>query len=133
MINRIANAHWIVVLLIVAGGLIQSATAAEFKVDPAHAFVDFRISHLGYSTVVGRFNTFEGTFTWDKDNPSSASIEVTVATASIDSNWAERDKHLRGEDFLDAKKYPQVVFKSTKYAGDATGPPLCSCPTRLVQ
>ena len=121
MINRITNGHWLAALLIAVSSLLQSATAAEFKVDPAHAFVNFRISHLGYSTLVGRFNTFAGNVSWDKSNPSSAAIELTVETESIDSNWAERDKHLRGEKFLDHKKFPQVVFKSTKYTGDASG------------
>jgi polyisoprenoid-binding protein YceI len=71
--------------------------------------------------LTGRFNQFAGTFEWDKDNPSTAAIEVTVETNSIDSNWAERDKHLRGEDFLHVEKFPKATFKSTKYTGDAMG------------
>ena len=121
MISRIANVHWIVALLIAGGGLLQSATAAEFKIDPSHSFVNFRISHLGYSTMVGRFNTFDGSFSWDNGNPSGAAIEVNIEPASVDTNWAERDKHLRGEKFLNAKKFPQASFKSTKYTGDVTG------------
>lgn len=101
--------------------LSASASAAEYKIDLSHAFIQFEISHLGYSTLVGRFNDFEGNFTWDKANPSSAAINVTVRTASIDSNWAERDKHLRSEEFLNVEKFPTAVFKSTKYSGDATG------------
>ncbi len=102
-------------------GLGVSAQAAEYDIDQGHAFIQFRISHLGYSTVVGRFNKFSGTFNWDKENPGASSIEVTVETNSIDSNWAERDKHLRGPDFLDVEKYPTATFKSTKYIGDAKG------------
>lgn len=103
-------------ILICAG-----AQAAEYKIDLSHAFIQWEISHLGFSTLAGRFNDFEGTFTWDQADPSSASIEVVVNTASIDSNWAERDKHLRGEDFLDVEQYPTAVFRSTKYHGDASG------------
>ena len=99
----------------------QFAAAAEYDIDPSHAFIQFRIHHLGYSMLVGRFNKFEGAFTWDKDNPQAAVINVTVETASIDSNWAERDKHLRNEDFLNVDKYPQATFKGTKYTGDASG------------
>jgi polyisoprenoid-binding protein YceI len=98
-----------------------SASAAHYEIDPSHAFIQFKISHLGYSVLTGRFNTFAGSFTWDKDNPGASTIEVTVETASLDSNWAERDKHLRGEDFLHVDKYPEAVFKSTKYTGDASG------------
>ena len=101
--------------------LTGAAFAADYKVDLSHAFIQFEISHLGYSTLVGRFNDFGGTFSWDQADPTSAAIEVTVKTASIDSNWAERDKHLRGEDFLEVEKFPTAVFKSTSYAGDASG------------
>lgn len=109
-------AHVVLAMLLSPG-----AWAAEYKVDLSHAFIQFEISHLGFSTLVGRFNDFEGGFTWDKANPASASIEVRVNTASIDSNWAERDKHLRGDEFLDVEQYPTAVFKSTKYHGDASG------------
>jgi polyisoprenoid-binding protein YceI len=101
--------------------LVAPAGAAQYDIDLSHAFIQFRISHLGYSVLNGRFNQFAGTFEWDKDNPSAASIEVTVETNSLDSNWAERDKHLRGPDFLDVEKYPKATFKSTKYTGDAKG------------
>ena len=101
--------------------LAAPVNAAQYDVDLSHAFIQFRILHLGYSVLNGRFNQFGGTFEWDKDNPSTASIEVTIETNSIDSNWAERDKHLRGADFLDVEKNPKASFKSTKYTGDANG------------
>ena len=110
-------------LVIAASATLLSgmASAADYKVDLSHAFIQFEISHLGFSTLVGRFNDFEGTFSWDKDSPSNSSIEIIVKTASIDSNWAERDKHLRGEDFLEVEKFPSAMFKSSKYDGDASG------------
>jgi len=97
------------------------ANAADYKLDikGAHAFVNFKIQHLGYSWLTGRFNQFDGQFQWDADKPDASSIEVTIDTSSIDSNHAERDKHLRGDDFLDVKKYPTATFKSTSYK--ATG------------
>jgi polyisoprenoid-binding protein YceI len=101
--------------------LATPVNAAQYDIDLSHAFIQFRILHLGYSVLTGRFNQFGGTFEWDKDNPSTAAIEVTVETNSIDSNWAERDKHLRGEDFLHVEKFPKATFKSTKYTGDAKG------------
>ena len=99
------------------------ATSAEYSIDVPgmHAAIQFRISHLGFSVLTGRFNDFKGSFTWDKVSPSRSTVEVTVNTASIDTNHAERDKHLRGEDFLDVEKYPVATFKSTKYRGDASG------------
>ena len=84
-------------------------------IEGAHAFVQFRIKHLGYSWLYGRFNEFGGTFTYDQDDPSASQIQVDIKTASLDSNHAERDKHLRGVDFLDVSKYPTATFKSTSY------------------
>ncbi len=106
---------------VLALSISASAFAADFKVDSSHAFIQFEISHPGFSTLAGRFNDFEGNFSWDELNPASAAIEVTVKTASIDSNWAERDKHLRGGDFLDVEKFPTAGFKGTKFTGDASG------------
>ena len=103
--------------------LSRGAVAAEYEIDieGMHAAIQFRIIHLGYSVLTGRFNDFGGSFTWDKDNPEASSINVTIQTASLDSNHAERDKHLREADFLDVEKYPEATFKSTKYNGDAAG------------
>ncbi|MCG3201537.1 MAG: Protein YceI [Gammaproteobacteria bacterium] len=99
----------------------MAANAAEYTIDPSHTFVQFRISHLGFSTMVGRFNKLEGEFSWDKAKPEDSAIHITIDTASVDTNWAERDKHLRGEEFLAVREYPQASFKSTRYTGDATG------------
>ena len=102
-----------------AASLLLSGLAAADKyvidTEGAHAFVQFRIKHLGYSWLYGRFNDFSGDFTYSEDNPNDSKIEVVVKTDSIDSNHAERDKHLRGEDFLDVKTYPEARFVSTSY------------------
>jgi polyisoprenoid-binding protein YceI len=87
----------------------------------AHAFIQFKISHLGFSWLWGRFNDFDGEFTFDKVDPAASKVSVTINTKSIDSNHAERDKHLRGEDFLDVEKYPQAKFVSTSFSLDKSG------------
>lgn len=94
-----------------------SAQAADYKIDTAgaHAFVQFKIQHLGYSWLLGRFNTFDGEFSYDSAAPEKSEIEVVIETASLDSNHADRDKHLKGSDFLDVKKFPKAVFKSTSF------------------
>ncbi len=90
--------------------------AADYKIDTkgAHAFIQFRVKHLGYSWLYGRFNTFDGSFSYDEKKPEATKINVTIDTASIDSNHAERDKHLRSDDFLDVKKFPKATFVSKK-------------------
>lgn len=99
------------------------ASAADYVIDTkgAHAFVNFKIKHLGYSWLHGRFNTFDGQFNYDAKNPNASQISVNIDTASLDSNHAERDKHLRGGDFLNVSKYPQASFKSTAIKFDQDG------------
>jgi len=92
-----------------------------FDTKGAHQFVTFKISHLGYSWLYGRFNDFDGQFVYDADNPANSSVEVTIDTASVDSNHAERDKHLRSEDFLYVDEYPEATFKSTRIELDDDG------------
>jgi polyisoprenoid-binding protein YceI len=96
---------------------VTLAAPEKYVIDTegAHAFIQFRVKHLGYSWLYGRFNDFEGTFTYDPEDTSESAIDLTIKTASIDSNHAERDKHLRGEDFLEVDKYPTARFKSTAY------------------
>lgn len=79
----------------------------------AHQFVTFKISHLGYSWLYGRFNDFDGQFVYDEANPENSTVSVTIDTSSVDSNHAERDKHLRSGDFLDVDAYPEASFVST--------------------
>jgi polyisoprenoid-binding protein YceI len=101
------------------------AMAADYVIDTEgmHAFVQFRVKHLGYSWLYGRFDDFSGKFTYDEKNPEKNGVSVTVDTASVNTNHAERDKHIRGKDFLEVEKYPQAKFVSTKYekTGEVTG------------
>ena len=99
------------------------APAADYVIDTekAHAFIQFRIQHLGYSWLYGRFNDFNGTFSYDEKNPASNKVDVTIKTASVDTNHAERDKHLRSDDFLDVGKFPQARFVSTKFEDKGDG------------
>jgi polyisoprenoid-binding protein YceI len=100
-----------------------TAQAADYVIDTkgAHAFVNFKIKHLGYSWLHGRFNTFDGEFSYDAKNPNASTIMVNIDTKSIDSNHAERDKHLRGGDFLNVDKFPKASFKSTSIKFDEDG------------
>ncbi len=109
---------------ITGSALITSvANAATYDIDNegAHASINFKIQHLGYSWLTGRFNDFDGSFEYDAAKPADSSINVTIDTTSIDSNHAERDKHLKGSDFLDVKKYPTATFKSTGFKSTGEG------------
>ncbi|MBF0342580.1 MAG: YceI family protein [Magnetococcales bacterium] len=90
------------------------AAAEKYAIDPTHSFVTFTIPHLGYSLLQGRFNKIEGQFTLDPAQTTGAELQVTVDTTSIDTNHAERDKHLKSKDFLDTEHFPKAEFKSKK-------------------
>lgn len=105
-------------LAVAAAGLLSTsltANAADYKFDKEgqHAFVQFRIQHLGYSWLYGTFKDFDGSFTFDEANPAADKVNVTINTNSLDTNHAERDKHLRSADFLNTGKFPQATFAST--------------------
>ena len=103
-------------------GLPAAAQAADYKIDPAHSFIQFRISHLGIAWVIGRFNTLEGNFTYDPAaGPSAQKVSVTIDPSSVDTNHAERDKDLRSSNFLEVETYSEATFVSTGYSGDADG------------
>lgn len=103
-------------------GAAAPAGAVEYAIDPDHSFIQFRTQHLGFSWLVGRFNRFSGSMTYDPEaGPESQSIRVTIDAASLDTNHAERDKHLRGPDFFNVSNYPTVRFVSTGYEGGEDG------------
>lgn len=85
--------------------------ADTYTVDPAHSEVSFQIRHM-VSQVRGRFNDYTGTVNMDPKNMANSSVEFHIKAASIDTNNADRDKHLRTADFFDVEKYPEITFKS---------------------
>lgn len=97
-----------------------TASAADYKIDKQgqHAFVQFRIQHLGYSWLYGTFRDFDGSFTFDEADPSKDKVNVTINTNSVDTNHAERDKHLRSAEFLNVAKFAQATFVSTAVKKD---------------
>jgi polyisoprenoid-binding protein YceI len=113
-------------VLALGGALLSAgqAMAADYVIDKEgqHAFVNFKISHLGYSWLYGTFKDFDGSFSFDAANPEASKVNVTLNTASVDSNHAERDKHLRSADFLNVSKHPTATFESTsvKSTGEGT-------------
>ncbi len=92
-----------------------AAQAADYVIDKQgqHAFINFKISHLGYSWLYGTFRDFSGTFSFDEKASDASKVQVSINTASVDTNHAERDKHLRSDDFLNVGKFPTAAFEST--------------------
>ncbi|MET0845965.1 MAG: YceI family protein [Pseudomonas sp.] len=98
--------------------LSANVMAADYVVDKEgqHAFVDFKISHLGYSYITGTFKDIDGTFSFDAAKPEDSKIEFNVNTASVFTNHAERDKHIASQDFLNGSK-AKFVSTSVKSTG----------------
>ncbi len=106
------------VSLMMAGTAVQAADNGSgtyhFDNEQAHQFITFRIAHLGYSWLYGRFNDFDGQFVFDAEHPENSSVTVTIDPSSVDTNHAERDKHLRSEDFLAVDEFPEATFRSKR-------------------
>ena len=85
----------------------------DYNVDTSHTRIGFVARHAMVTKVRGAFNEFEGTATLDGANPAASHVEVTISTASIDTRNAQRDEHLRSNDFLAMQEYPQITFSST--------------------
>ncbi|MGH1540945.1 MAG: YceI family protein [Arenicella sp.] len=101
----------------------SNVLAADYVIDTqgAHASINFKIMHAGFSWLTGRFNRFQGNFSYDKDNLAASSVSVEIDTESVDTNHAKRDKHLRSADFLEVDKFPKANFVSTKFVDKGNG------------
>jgi polyisoprenoid-binding protein YceI len=84
-----------------------------FDIDKAHSEATFQVRHL-VTKVRGRFSDFAGAIRFDEAHPEQSSVEFAVQTASVDTNAADRDAHLRSEDFFHVDKFPTITFKSAK-------------------
>ena len=92
----------------------MTITAGTYALDPAHTTVGFVARHAMVTKVRGNFAEFEGTLTV-AENINESAANATVKTASIDTNNAERDAHVKNEDFFDVEKFPEVTFTATKF------------------
>jgi polyisoprenoid-binding protein YceI len=102
------------VLVFVLAALVSTAVFAAdtFAVDKYHSEATFQIRHL-ITRVSGKFNDVSGSISVDRSNPTLSSVEFTIKTASIDTGVAPRDNDLRGANFFEVDKYPEITFKST--------------------
>lgn len=116
--NFISSPAWVKVgagslcaLAIVASSLAQ---ASVYAIDKTHTEVGFSVKHLMVTNVKGRFDKFQGSFFFDEKKGELKDVDIKIETASVNTNEADRDKHLRNADFFDAEKFDAISFKSTK-------------------
>ncbi|MGW0482823.1 YceI family protein [Nonomuraea sp. NPDC003214] len=94
--------------------------AGTYTLDVAHTTIGFVVKHMMVSKVRGSFSNFSGSVTV-AENPLDSSAELTIKTESISTGVADRDGHLRSDDFLAVDKFPEITFKSTRvtdHSGD---------------
>ncbi|MFP4207945.1 MAG: YceI family protein [Wenzhouxiangella sp.] len=103
-------------LLILAAPV--QAEPREFVIDGEHFSIGFLINHVGYADQLGQFLEASGGFVWDEEANELHSGEVVVEAASVFTNHRARDRHLRSDDFLDARRHDQVRFQATRWAPD---------------
>lgn len=97
------------------------ASAATWNIDPDHSNVGFKVKHLMVSNVKGNFNKYSGVVEIDDKDVTRSKVDVTIDTASINTNVQKRDDHLRSADFFDVTKYPNMTFVSKKVAKAGKG------------
>jgi len=110
-------------LLLVAAATVATASADDsYKIDPARSTIAFRLNHM-MGKVNGKFTRFEGRIEVDRDHPQQSSVNVKIATGSIDTGIAKRDTHLLSAEFFNAEKFPSITFKSrsVKQTGPQSG------------
>jgi polyisoprenoid-binding protein YceI len=98
----------------------ERTLTGNYTVDPSHSQIGFTARHAMVTKVRGTFNEYEGSGYFDAENPANSKVELTIKAASIDTRNADRDNHLRGNDFFDMENHPEIRFVSTQVeaAGD---------------
>ena len=92
----------------------QETLTGDYTLDLAHTRIGFSARHAMVTKVRGQFNEFDGSVYLDDENPANSNVEITIKAASIDTRNADRDAHLRSNDFFAMEEYPEITFRSTR-------------------
>jgi polyisoprenoid-binding protein YceI len=90
---------------------------STWVIDPSHTKIGFSVRHFGITETDGFFKQFNGTVQSDLEDFSDLKVKLAVQTASVDTNDAQRDAHLRNNDFFNAEQFPEMTFESTSIEG----------------
>ncbi len=94
---------------------VSMASFAQWSIDKGHSKFTFIAEHHGLSEVDGYFKKFDGKITASKDDLSDAVFEISIESASINTDLDMRDNHLKSEDMFNVEKFPALTFKSTSF------------------
>lgn len=93
---------------------IDASYTGTWKLDPSHTRIGFNARHAMITKVRGAFNDVAGTIVVDGEDLGKSSVDLVIKVASVDTRNADRDQHLRTNDFFNAPKFPDITFKSTR-------------------
>lgn len=114
----------ILLLAAVLGAAAATSALAEpreYVFDMSHSRLFFDVDHRGFSTMLGRFEDFGGTFRFDAENPAASSLDITIAAASVDMFHEGLNNHLKNQDFFDVARHPEMRFVSERVEQTADG------------
>ncbi len=98
--------------------MMETAVKTKWNLDTAHSEIGFKVKHMMISTVTGHFEDFNATVIAETDDFKSAQFDFTAVIASINTKNADRDNHLKSNDFFNAEAYPEMTFTSTAFDGE---------------
>jgi len=90
------------------------AFGVTYQIDPDHSSFQFKVRHMTVSNVRGEFKKVKGVVSIDGNDLTGSKVELTLDAASVNTDNAKRDEHLRSEDFFDVARYPTIAFVSKK-------------------
>jgi len=102
----------IIASVLIALPVVSFAASEQFTIDSKHTYPHFKISHLGFSTMQGRFNNTSGRLTIDTAK-KNGSVNIVIDATSVDTGFKKRDDHLRSPDFLNAAEFPEITYQSS--------------------
>ncbi|MGE0070343.1 MAG: YceI family protein [Thiomonas sp.] len=112
---RLASTLLGALVLTTSGMSAARAAPQTYEIDPEHFSIGFQVQHVGYASVIGLFLEASGQFVYDEETRRLSSGRVVVAADSVFTNHKKRDGHLRDRDFLQARRYPEIVFEAGKF------------------
>lgn len=98
-----------------------TAPTTTWNIDPVHSNAEFKVRHMMISNVKGQFKGVTGTLKLDRAELTNSGVEVSIDAATINTNDAQRDAHLKSADFFDVEKFPTLAFKSTRVSKGKDG------------
>jgi polyisoprenoid-binding protein YceI len=102
-------------------GITMAQASSRYQIDVVHSTVGFAVKHMLFSTVRGKFNDVQATAQIDEQTGSLRSVNAEISVASVDTDNAKRDGHLRSDDFFNAEQYPTITFESTSIESEGSG------------